>query len=291
MLQGRPQSNRLEPFARFHLSNSHKLLSTSLCLDESKIYNEPEMTPPTCLSPDPHEDNIKDPILHFLGCVEISSRNEFLKNPSNVQPHEEIAAETTADQPKGNQQHRDINKQRDAAWREDCLSELRRIAFLRSKLQEDEEEKHLVQKIEESRKAWKKSDVYKEGMQDIRKWRNSPKSLNEEDSEPKVSISKDNYDPARDVNTPFMLFKKQKNVSSTYEPDNETKDPTNAIWGKFPNQKTNVQRLLFDKEKNKDGRDDNERKNLLGGIDDDEKIRYFHIPSNNMLVSLYAPNF
>ncbi|KAG6363933.1 hypothetical protein INS49_009036 [Diaporthe citri] len=222
------------------------------------MYNEPEITSLTCLSPDPHEDNIKDPILHFLGCVEISTRNEFLKAPSNVQSHEETAPEgtapeTTAHQPEGNQENRDIK---------------------------DEDEKHLVQKIEDSRKAWEESDVYKDGIKEIRnqkikKWRSSPEGSNEEDSEPEVSISKDNYyDPGRDVNTPFMLFKKQKEASSIYEPDNETKDPKSSIWGTFPNQKTNVQRLLFDKEK----------KNLLGGRNDSEKIRYFHIPSNNMLM-------
>lgn len=243
------------------------------------MYDEPGMNSLTCLSPDPHEDNIKDHVLHFLGCVEISTRDEFLKTSSTVQPHEEISAETTADQPEGNKQNRDINKQREAAWREDCLSELRRIAFLRSKLEKDEEERHLVQKIEESRKAWKGSDVYREGIREIKNWRRSPESSNKEDSEPMVStISKDDYEPGRDVNTPFMLFKKQGDGSSIYEPDDETHDPRNAIWGKFPNQKTNAQRLLFDKEK----------KNLLGGENDNEKIRYFHIPSNNMMVSQYS---
>ncbi|KAI7779467.1 hypothetical protein LA080_000847 [Diaporthe eres] len=202
----------------------------------------------TCLSPDPHEDNIKDPILHYLGCIDILNRNEFLKSPSNVQSPEETAPEgtapeTTAVQPDGNEQNRDINEQEKAAWREDCLSELRRIAFLRSKLQEDEKEKHLVERIDS----------------------------NEEDREQQGSISNDAYEPGRDVNTPFMLFKKQNSSSSTYEPDNDTKD-TNYVRGKKP----------------------------LGDRDDNEKIRYFHIPSNNMLwaeqaVSRYydedRPNF
>lgn len=254
------------------------------------------MTSLTCLSPDPHEDNIKDPILHYLGCVEISTRNKFLKASSNVQSREEAAHEITAVQPEGNQQDRDINEQK-AAWREDCLSELRRIAFLRSKIKEDEEEKHLVENIEKSRKAWRKSNVYEKGIQEVKEWR-CPEGSNEEDSGPEVSTSKDEYEPGRDVNTPFMLFKKKQDNSSIYEPDDETRDPKNAIWGKFPNQKTNVQRLLFDKEKTNllGSRDANEKKDLAGGRDDSVKIdsvkvRYFHIPSNNMLVSLYTSNF
>lgn len=270
------------------------------------------MTSLTCLSPDPHEDNIKDPILHFLGCVEISTRNEFLETPSNVQSPEGTATEETAPegtasettevQSDGNEQNRDIDEQKKAGWREDCLSELRRIAFLRFKLQEDEKEKHLVEKIEGSRQAWRESEVFNKGIQEIRKWRGSPESSNEEGSEEQGRISNDAYNPGRDVNTPFMLFKKQKDSNSIYEPDKETKDQKNAIWGKFPNQKTNVQRLLFDKQernllcgrnyekgkKHLGGRDDDKEKERLGGRDDKEKIRYFHIPSNNMLVSIHA---
>lgn len=114
-----------------------------------------EMTTLTCISPDPHENNIRDHILHFLGCVEISTRNEFLKIPSDVQSDEEVATAATAVQLEQNQQDRGIDKQKEAAWREDCLSELRHIAFLRSKLEKDDEEKHLVEKIEESREAWR----------------------------------------------------------------------------------------------------------------------------------------
>lgn len=246
----------------------------------------------TCLSPDPHEDNIKDPILHYLGCIDISSRNEFLKSPSPEKTAPEgTAPETTAVQPDGNEQNRDINEQM-AAWREDCLSELRRIAFLRSKLQEDGKEKHLVERIEESRKAWRESEVFIKGIQEIKTWRGKPESSNGKDREQQGSISNDAYEPGRDVNTPFMLFKKQNSSSSTYEPDNETKATEKAIWGKFPNQKTNVQRLLFDKQERNllCGRNYVRGKKPLGDRDDNEKIRYFHIPSNNMLVSLNASN-
>jgi hypothetical protein len=223
---------------------------------------EPEKASLTCLSPDEHKNNIRDPILHYLGCVDISTRNEFLSIPSNVQQN------TSTDK----QKNTSTDEQQKVEWRKDCLSELRRIAFLRSKLKEDKEEQHLVDKIDESRKAWKASKEYTDGIREIQKWRRRPESSIKE-----PEVSETAYDPARDVNTPFMLYKKSKDVSSVYEHDNEKVDPKDAIWGNFPNQKTNVQRL-FDKKKS----------NLLDGGENKDRIKYFHIPSNNMLVSLYA---
>ncbi|POS80605.1 hypothetical protein DHEL01_v200987 [Diaporthe helianthi] len=214
----------------------------------------------TCLSPDPHEDNIRDHFLHFLGCVEISERNQFL----------ETAPTTNAVQLQGSLEYdTGIDTQKKAAWREDCLSELRRIAFLRSKLENDEEEKHHVENVNKSRERWKASQEFKLGIDEVKNWRKKPEVPLAEGV-----VKKNTYDPRQDVNTPFMLFKKRVGTSSVYERDDEEVDPGNAVWGKFPNQKTNVQRLLFDEKK----------ANLLDGRGVDEKIRYFHIPSNNMLM-------
>ncbi|KAG8163101.1 hypothetical protein KVR01_007579 [Diaporthe batatas] len=230
---------------------------------------------PTCLNPDPHEKNIKDHILHYLGCVKISDRNKFLQTPAYVLSDEEIGATSTTARPNGSQPNKVIDKRKEA-WRENCLSELRRIAFLRSKLEEDEEEKHLVDNIKNSRRAWEESEQYSIGIAEIEKWEFNSKPFNKIDIDPKVVGP---YEPGRDVTTPFMLFKKQDDANSVYEPDEEKVDPKNSIWGKFPNQKTNVQRLLVDKEDIEHG-----KRNLLDGRGDDERIRYFHIPSNNMLM-------
>lgn len=264
-LQQHRQSNHSKPFARSRLSQGNLLISNSLCDDECKMNDEPERTSFTCISPDPHE-HISDHILHFLACVNFSERNEFLSTRSNLSSTEK-------------------------AWREDCLSELRRIAFLRSKLKEEKSETHLIQSINESRKAWKTSTVYKNGIQEVKQWRNSAESPTGEDSEPEVHFQWA-YEPDRDVNTPFMLFKKQENVITTYEADEENVDPKNAIWGKFPDQQTNVQRLLFDKEDMDHRKQDLLHRRNNHGTNNEgtnyERIRYFHIPSNNMMVSLYA---
>lgn len=241
--------------------------------------DEQETTSLTCLSPDPHENNIKDHILHYLGCVEISERNKFLQTPVYVLSDEEIGGTSTTARPERNHQIGVIDKQKEA-WKENCLSELRRIAFLRSKLEEDEEEKRLVENINKSRKAWRESPAFTSGIVEVKRWRNKPEvSLAERD------VKKAAYDPRRDVNTPFMFFKK-KDASSEYGSDNEEVDPEDSIWGKFPNQKTTVQRLLFDKKAS--GGTENTEKTLLDGRGGADSIEYFHIPSNNMLVSLHA---
>lgn len=243
----------------------------------------------TCLSPDAHGDNIKDHILHFLGCVEISERNRFLNNSSYV-PFEDNSASGATTTVQSRESQAKIRE----AWRQDCESELRRIAFLRSKLGEDEKEKHLVQRIEESCKAWKNSKEYNKYLPRVKSWRSGlntakkTRSEGENDSWPAdlseevlKEASKKAYNPGLDVNTPFMLFEKQGDTSSVYRPVDEEQDPQNAVWGHFPDQKTNVQRLLFD---------DQDRPNLLSKHHDQDRIRYFHIPSNNMLVSLYLLN-
>jgi hypothetical protein len=250
-------------------------------MDESKC---------TCLSADNHDNNVKDHLLHFLGCIEISDRYAFLNDPeyplwSNETEYvakDRMKKKTS--EPKNKSESPDqatveaakiqtVKKQ--SAWRSECQSELRRIDFLRRILRDDEDEKHLVEKIEESRKSWENSPVYRSNIENVKKWRRDRnttkyKAQDKTYEDPDRTIARQDYKPEEDVNVPFIQFEKKPDK---YEPVEEPIAREKAIWGSFPDQKTNIENLLYGK-----------GENLLDKERKPERIRYFHIPSNNMLV-------
>lgn len=247
----------------------------------------------TCLSPEDHDKNIKDHLLHFLGCIKISDRDRFLKDPEYplwkcetshneelIKKEKEYAANTEGSVT--NEAKKRSERKREA-WESECQSELRRIDFLRSTLAKNDNEKHLVEKIEESRKAWRHSPAYRNNITKVQKWRkkNHPETethggKDEGDEESECIVTKD-YEIEKDVNVPFVQFEKKDKKYRRYESVDEETGREKAIWGRFPDQKTNIHNLLTG--------DDN----LLHNKKYPERIRYFHIPSNNMLVSL--PHF
>lgn len=251
-----------------------------------------------CLSPDCHDENIKDHVLHFLGCIEISERHDFLNESGYklweqetkhwVTKLQQVEDEKTTEDVK----HTVEDIQREAkgeserkrkAWRDDCLSELRRIDYLRFQLKEDEQEKHLVDSVERSKAAWKESTEFKDNIHGVESWFASRRKYTwKEYEEPRDEKEYTPYEPSRDVNAPFMQFEKPDPSGCVFTPVNETPDSKQSIWGKYPNQKTTVQRLLEPRE---------DQKNLLSKTSDEERLKYFHIPSNNMTVSHSPPPF
>ncbi|ETS74206.1 hypothetical protein PFICI_14072 [Pestalotiopsis fici W106-1] len=219
----------------------------------------------SCLSAEPHEENIKEVLLHFLGCLKISERHDFLEDEAH--PVWSFEAKHN----KGE----NVTKKREK-WRANCLNELRRIEFLREKLKDDgdEDERQLVSNIERSRKEWKRSPEYKEGIQMVEEWRRATPedSGTFKPSGSPVNVKpesvQDKYIPEKDVNVPIIKFKDG-------EPDDFKLDKKNKkIWGSFPDQKTTVEHLL-----------DNEAgKNSILRRDekDTSTVKYFHLPSNNM---------
>lgn len=241
----------------------------------------------TCLSSDCHDDNIKDHLLHFLGCIEISERHDFLKESKYKLWIQETRHWIESQQlATGNAErtYQEIKREAEItserkmkAWRDDCLSELRRIDFLRLKLREDPQEKHLVDRVEKSRDDWKKSEEYKTNVDIVKAWsaeRRKGKSKPYENPR-KESMDKP-YEPERDVNAGFMQFEKKDSSDWVFTPVSETPDSDQAIWGKYPNQKITVQRLLHPVEG---------QWNLLDKNKYGIRLKYFHIPSNNMTVS------
>lgn len=242
----------------------------------------------TCLSPDCHDENIKDHLFHFLGCIEISERHSFLFDPEYKVWQQETKywitklrqAEHTGENRTDNDIEREAmekSQMKRETWKDDCLSELRRIDFLRFQLKGDPQEQHLVDSVEKSRDAWKKSLEFEENIDRVKAWGISRRKYTWKAYEDPIDEYKP-YEPGRDVNAPFMQFKRNP-TEWVFTHVDEKPGRRQAIWGKYPNQKTTVQRLLYPEG----------QINLLSKDKDNERLKYFHVPSNNMTVSTLFP--
>jgi hypothetical protein len=235
----------------------------------------------SCLSAEPHNDNIKESLLHFLGCVNVSERYRLLNDDSHPVWQYEINHHVKENKTP-EEEARALANQKREKWKNACLSELRRIKFLRQKLKDDEDEKKLVIDVEKSRKEWETSTEYREGIALVRKWKNrhdDPETSENKDdmlgNEPQSVIEK--YTPERDVNVPIIQFNDGKAQDFKVLKDIDGK----KVWGSFPDQKTTVEHLLDGSIK---------ENNILYREKTDKTIKYFHLPSNNMTVSMiYSP--
>lgn len=261
-----------------------------------------------CLSAEPHINNIKEYLLHFLGCIEISDRSRFLNDELHdvwlfdIQHH--------IDSGKSEDEARAASKEKREKWKTGCLSELRRIEFLRAKLEADPEESQLVSDLVDSRKKWRASQQFDERIDKIAEWKRRPEyasyleessrhwtssdeykkcvELREKlkdktecngtpgtndsisDNQPR-SLGED-YIPERDVNVPIVQFKDGNPADFTSSDVDDRK-----VWGTFPDQKTTVEHLL--------DRTMGENNILCREKTEKNTIKYFHLPSNNMTVS------
>lgn len=235
-----------------------------------------------CLNTEPHHI-IEDHLLHFLGCIEFHERYEFLNSDEHlVWSKEREFLEQKLDADKAETQ---TTEQRQR-WKLDCESELRRIDFLRSRLEEDGDEGHLVKCIRESRQYWKDSPEYAKGIRLVElNWKNRPRrdNIKKIDYESKYQ-QQNEYRLERDVNVPIIQFEngKPKNVVDE-----------GVVWGTFPDQKINIGRLLEKGNHNHLYRHKEEqvlghegsKKDSDSPSNDSSQVKYFHIPSNNMAVS------
>lgn len=168
---------------------------------------------PTCLSAEKHGNNeARDVILHYLGCLEFCEREEYFR-------------------------------WLDGEHQKQVESELRRIEYLRHVLKHDKEESSLLSNLDRSMKAWRKCELYKcsDGIKAVRTWRltkGRPNSKSQRD--PRTSHSASSvYDPDRDLNAHFIRYVKS-------QAEKELKDP--RFNGHFPNHKIAVSHLLDDEE-------------------------------------------
>lgn len=216
----------------------------------------------TCLSAENHDFDIKDYMLHFLGCLEIWEKEAFFTN-DNPLWREEIKHQKTL----GNSAKKaeDIVNAKQQSWKSNCESELRRIDFLRKTLARDEDDKHLVEQLEKSLASWRSSTSYKGNIKAVRDWRERQGKNKSRSADVEINIKDIGiYEPEKHVNIPIIQFKNGAGINF------DTTD--GRVWNTFPNQKTTLGKLLND-----DG-------SLLRKDNCSSHLRYFHIPSNNMIV-------
>ncbi|KAI1357706.1 hypothetical protein F5Y08DRAFT_351866 [Xylaria arbuscula] len=225
----------------------------------------------SCLSAEPHDHDIRDPLLHYLGCIEIYKRAEFLsKKISNVDDglRNQQSVRTGAPTPQAPQAEdaKDTVPKVKSSWKDNIEKELRRIDLLRHTLSRssDKNDENLVWEIEESYKEWRKS-VNKEDINNIRQWRTGLGKANSV-SGPAINTNlTERYAVENDISVPVIQFCDHQKPTQICE---------DGLRGNFPNQKTTINDLLYSKETNmlKTHRSSN-----------DNRIAYFHIPSNNVI--------
>lgn len=159
-------------------------------------------------------------------------------------------------------------------------SELRRIKYLRHILQQDREDSPLIINLDKSMKAWKDCDLYKseDGIVAVRKWRfgkgrtNDKSQRNPQDpSSPRSTNGR--YNPDRDLNAYLVRYVQSEGVIDLQD---------NSFSGHFPNHKIAVSVLLDE---------NNESNPLARKSHPDQSINYFHLPANNMHVSVSPFSF
>lgn len=203
---------------------------------------------PTCLSAEEHgEDGVSDKILHYLGCLEFSEREQYF--------HELDKEDQTQ-----------------------IESDLRRIKYLRNVLGRDSEDSKLISNLEDSLRIWRKCEIYqgKHGIDAVREWRSAKDRANKErqrdphdspSTSPTSSTNHPKYDPDRDLNAYLIRYVKSEGVTDL---------ESDKFNGHFPNHKIAVS-VLLDKE--------TQQNPLAKELHPDQSINYFHLPANNMQVS------
>ncbi|TGJ78241.1 hypothetical protein E0Z10_g10521 [Xylaria hypoxylon] len=241
----------------------------------------------SCLSAEPHNDAIKDPLIHYFGCMQFCDRDKLLNPKDKIWIDEETHQtkfETARNTPKAEIDTK-VKEKVDAIrerWGNNFDNELRRIESLRKTLAADDADKHLVQEVNECRGRWQNCSACRKGIAKTQK----PPKLNDVGAENDAAVnpdsSKNGYELEKDVSVGIIQFEEGEPFNENCDLFNETCDSFNnkkgLIWGKFPDQKTSVHSLLCE--------GNNPDRNLLHKDrirNNPGRIRYFHIPSNNMI--------
>lgn len=233
-------------------------------------------SPRTCLSSDDHGCDIEDHLSHYLGCLDYWKRSNFF-DPNNEIWKKEVKHYT--DLGKSQEQAEKLSDEKRRQWEENCKKELSRIKFLRQTLGKDDEDKHLLEKIGASGQAWRASGEYKDNIEKVKCWRRG-KGLSNDGPPEETSIgnqrttNKGEYDPEWDISAPVIQFDAGK-LENIEHP---------GMFGSAPDQKIKIKNLIAG------GQDDNGRqRSILYKDKFPNKVTYFHLPSNNMAVSLIPP--
>ncbi|KAK0728856.1 hypothetical protein B0T26DRAFT_699517 [Lasiosphaeria miniovina] len=108
----------------------------------------------SCLSSDPHDDDISDPVLHCLGCLRFDERKSFF-DMSHPFWQDEISDESTNLHLRDpSNAVRETVQERLQNWKRAVDSKLERLGRLRKAIEGDEEYRHLVKDLSVSKAAW-----------------------------------------------------------------------------------------------------------------------------------------
>ncbi|KAI0165246.1 hypothetical protein GGR52DRAFT_575337 [Hypoxylon sp. FL1284] len=216
----------------------------------------------TCLNVEEHGCDIKDYMLHYLGCLKMCEREEFFDESKALWREEIEHQKTLCGDPA---RAEEIVKAKRQVWESNCRSELRRIDFLRKTLARDEDDQHLVKQLSMSSHRWRHSRRRCPSKDSINDVYGCPKSQDKPGSSAPNSGSEEStaYEPEKDANVPIIQIENGEGVEIPTE--------DGRVWNEFPNQKTTVQKLLYDED------------SFLHRRPSSKTLRYFHIPSNNMV--------
>ncbi|ORY70921.1 uncharacterized protein BCR38DRAFT_415455 [Pseudomassariella vexata] len=148
--------------------------------------------------------------------------------------------------------------------------ERQRIERLRKVIRNEDTSHNRVRCIEKSLETWRKSPVYQNGRKGTREWRagGDPSGVAKPNdvSQESVNMDCDNveYNPASDLNAYLIQYQGT-------EPYNN--DDSGTFHGSFPNHKTSMPQLLDVGDESNPLR----RDKVPSG-----RMRYFHLPINNM---------
>lgn len=229
-----------------------------------------------CLSADAHSNNITDYLVHFLGCIEIAERSAFLADKD----HEVWADEVRYYQEKSKKSLKEaetLSATKRDKWRKSCEKELSRIRLLRKTLSEDSEDRKLVQDVERSSKAWRKSPEFRQGLPKVQEWRESRGKSTNKQTQPRDGDEGPElreYEIEADVKVPIVQF---ENSAQTPGTTADEADNACGVFGVFPDQKTTIKELLGN------GGEDNFL--YRGKKGHENRMKYIHIPANNMEAS------
>ncbi|KAI1124312.1 hypothetical protein F5Y10DRAFT_249710 [Nemania abortiva] len=215
----------------------------------------------SCLSGDPHDDNIADPILHYFGCLEASERDSFFdrKSPFWGREVERLMNSGISRSEAEAKVHEKLGN-----WQNACSSEIRRLSFIYSALAKDVQQSHLLTHLASSRDTWRSSSEYQSNIQHVRDWRTEKCMQNGVAIEP-LPASTDELSPD-DLPVSIMAFEDGAAHDIQYP----------HVTGTFPNQTITVNNLLRIGPQQTAGLLKSTRDKATAGV------TWFHIPSNNM---------
>ncbi|TGJ84672.1 hypothetical protein E0Z10_g4112 [Xylaria hypoxylon] len=219
---------------------------------------------PSCLSVDPHDDNITDPVLHCFGYLKAWQRESFFDLAS---PHWKSEVERyVRSGTRRSTAEAAVAKKRDAC-RKDCSDETRRVSLILGALSIDNNQFNLLKSLACSRMLWRSTGEFASGLERVRAWRLDRGMQNGVMIVPPPVATNEVYNPDN-LAASIMTFED----GAPYNIDSR------RVTGTFPNQTTTVADLLR-----------RESFGLLNLIKDRKNgrsattVTWLHIPSNNML--------